>query len=1536
MKYKNLLLSPDPFISFLLLFVPLFLYAANPTINYRMDECYWNGTKAEVKNSSSNKYNATAENGANTDSNATLGGMICRVGDFDGKYISLTKSYRLPKSYTATFWVKFPLKGTPNQFYIDEGWFRSHYYKVYVIGSVRGAGDIGFFLKDKYNDYQFGIYTNDKSTNYTNIPNLRDGWHFFAMKVENGETTLYIDQNDRGYTIYKATRGDLTIVGSSTDYTSDETIGSYMDEFKIFDGVLNRSEIKKIYNNEKDRKNYDGTTRTCHACFPKPIANYRMDKCYWNGSTGDVKDSSTDGIDNSGTITGQMIEITKQGKIYNGGEFGGGAIDINNLNVSTAKNTKTTVDFWMYWDGTNSIMPFGWRYYDLWLVNGKFGFNTGNSDIYGIADSSSLKNGWHHITAVFNNGDYTENKLYIDGVSQTLAQQRSTQAPSRAVVASSARIGGWKASNGYRFRGKIDELKIWNGELSASTIKKIYNNEKAGKNYDGTPRVDACIDPIANYRMDSCFWDGHTGDVLDSSYNHFNGTSQNGASTESNTTAGGGICHVGKFDSSKKQHIKIPNFLKIKGSRTITAWIKVNTLNQNGRIFADDRNDNTGDYALSYGDPAPRVMRFYIRGLSPVSLDSHRVIIAKKWFFIVARFDSIAMKKSLYIYDANGNLKDSVVQTVSGKLKYSQGYASIGGELSTATEANRMQFDGDIDEVKIFDKALLDTQIVSIYNNELSKHDWNGAVRTCYICGDPVANYEMDECSWNNLPGSVKDSSGNNDNGTLTGSLIEITKQGKIYNGGEFGGGAIDINNLNVSTAKNTKTTVDFWMYWDGTNSIMPFGWRYYDLWLVNGKFGFNTGNSDIYGIADSSSLKNGWHHITAVFNNGDYTENKLYIDGVSQTLAQQRSTQAPSRAVVASSARIGGWKASNGYRFRGKIDELKIWNGEIGPNRIWSIYNNENGGLNWNGISRSMPMCGLGGFDAWDIFRNINDRNISTKIVKQDFNLTIASLDANNTNYQEFNGTVCANIQNSVSTLIFNDQNSSTATFRINKAIKNTRVKLSWKKDFIGTCPLSNEDNSTLSTDNFAIRPERFHIDTNTTSPKAGVNFHIDVNASSYNGENSLDYNETNNTSFVFDINDSNATCVKGILKGLPTPFRFSNGSISFDANYSDVGDVNFSIKEVKKCTDRFAGVDCKDKNVSGYWNTDANLSIPAYSKTVILKPYRFVITDYSFTRNNPDSNWRYMGDVNDANITVSFKVEAQNANGGITHKFDKKCYAHNVGVKIGGVATSTDANISYLQKVNNTIIYAHDRNLSDFNLSTTINDQNFTDGNSSVVMYALNVYKKYNKPINPLDINITDINTTNSQDAINKGLIPDNNGSSFYYGRVLSKNITTNQQKVTNSLALEVYDSNSSDLFVNGLSQDSLKWFQMKKDTFTHILNFIPKSGFLYSDSNVSGIDDINTTQSILKGTVSFNITNHWSNSQNAYIHIDIPLYLWYSHYNEYNATKDCSTHPCFQYIYIINNKKNNIQSGDFNGTSIGKDYNATRYQRGIKVFR
>jgi MSHA biogenesis protein MshQ len=152
-------------------------------------------------------------------------------------------------------------------------------------------------------------------------------------------------------------------------------------------------------------------------------------------------------------------------------QSGAGVID--NLPVLLGEGQRNSVAFWMYWDGTDNVMPIGWEIHDLWLYNGYFGFNTGAGDIYGIS-STGLASGWHHVVAVFNNGDYTYSKLYIDGVLQTLEQKLSSQYPPGAVVQPTMYIGSW-GGGGYLFSGRLDEVRVYTGELTQGEVTTIYN-----------------------------------------------------------------------------------------------------------------------------------------------------------------------------------------------------------------------------------------------------------------------------------------------------------------------------------------------------------------------------------------------------------------------------------------------------------------------------------------------------------------------------------------------------------------------------------------------------------------------------------------------------------------------------------------------------------------------------------------------------------------------------------------------------------------------------------------------------------------------------------------------------------------------------------------------------------------------------------------------------------------------------------------------------------------------------------------------------
>ncbi|MFN9418137.1 MAG: beta strand repeat-containing protein, partial [Pirellula sp.] len=190
---------------------------------------------------------------------------------------------------------------------------------------------------------------------------------------------------------------------------------------------------------------------------------------------------------------------------------GAGEVALSGLGVNTAAGATTTVEFWMNWNGTNNVMPFGFNNIDLFLYQGFFGFNTSNTDVYGIS-SSGLANGWRHIAAVFYNGDVTQNQLFVDGVQQTLGQRTGTPINTNAYVNSSAKISGWNTDGAYKFTGGIDEVRIWNGTRTQSQIQSNLYSSLSGP-------VSGLL---ASYNLDSVTFGA--GGVVDVSGNNRNGT----------------------------------------------------------------------------------------------------------------------------------------------------------------------------------------------------------------------------------------------------------------------------------------------------------------------------------------------------------------------------------------------------------------------------------------------------------------------------------------------------------------------------------------------------------------------------------------------------------------------------------------------------------------------------------------------------------------------------------------------------------------------------------------------------------------------------------------------------------------------------------------------------------------------------------------------------------------------------------------------------------------------------------------------------
>ncbi|MEZ5841019.1 MAG: LamG-like jellyroll fold domain-containing protein [Hyphomicrobiales bacterium] len=189
------------------------------------------------------------------------------------------------------------------------------------------------------------------------------------------------------------------------------------------------------------------------------------------GNGGD--DILVGGDGNDILVAGDAVTSAARGLVFDGTDD---KIDLNNLNVDNTTGAQTTVEFWMYWDGTGNQMPIGFYdgtyKYDLYFIGDKFGFNTGNFDVYGVY-STGLAGGWHHVAAVFTNGDVTQNKLYIDGVSRSLSQLQGTPITSR--VGADMTISGWPADNSTLFDGQLADVRVWDGARSAAEVADDMN-----------------------------------------------------------------------------------------------------------------------------------------------------------------------------------------------------------------------------------------------------------------------------------------------------------------------------------------------------------------------------------------------------------------------------------------------------------------------------------------------------------------------------------------------------------------------------------------------------------------------------------------------------------------------------------------------------------------------------------------------------------------------------------------------------------------------------------------------------------------------------------------------------------------------------------------------------------------------------------------------------------------------------------------------------------------------------------------------------
>jgi len=332
-------------------------------------------------------------------------------------------------------------------------------------------------------------------------------------------------------------------------------------------------------------------------------------------------------------------------------------------------------------------------------------------------------NNWHHVIVSRTSSTDTWN-LYVDSVLRDT--DTSTDSSVDADIVSS--IGGRSIVSPIdrSFNGSIDEVLIYNKSLSASEIKDLY---KAGLSQNSNTNITLEIRTATSYNISDVnltgFWSFNAGNATDDSGNGNVGTVTGATFGYENGTVGQGAYFDG-VDDRIDVGTGLDNIFDNGG--TFSAWINP----------ASDGGNNLGYIYTSYMAAAPAGWNFNVNsesgGFVRTTLYLHTsstagqfassvVIPINKWTHVTVTYDAITPTTKPIFYFNGKNVTVNITVTPTGtRTSDAANIKSIGNR-----DDNLRDFDGAIDEVRIYNRSLSAAEIQNLY--ELGDHhilwsDW--------------------------------------------------------------------------------------------------------------------------------------------------------------------------------------------------------------------------------------------------------------------------------------------------------------------------------------------------------------------------------------------------------------------------------------------------------------------------------------------------------------------------------------------------------------------------------------------------------------------------------------------------------------------------------------------------------------------------------------------------------------------------------------------------------------------------------------------
>jgi len=608
-------------------------------------------------------------------------------------------------------------------------------------------------------------------------------------------------------------------------------------------------------------------------------------------------------LHNNAAVNGAQLAQDRFGIANRSFAFDGKQAYLQAPNIAALNSDYATVSFWINADDLDFqgeaylISLGGWqeRFKVSMPSHGKMVWTTNNTS--GISDMDSgdgnvvVPGVWQHWVFVH---DGTNDQIYLNG------QKVAEKAVTGTLNSTTHPLGiGYNAVEaGNYFKGRLDEVQIYNTALNATEIQALYTAQNTAPTF---------VQPIvAQYNFND--------NGLDKSSFQNHAVLENTSFTTDRFGFGNSAAH---FNGASSQVTAANNSVLNSANTTIFMWVRAKALPVSGESFL--LSNGGWQNRLKISLPSHGKVVFTTNSTSGISdMDAGTAIEPGKWYQLTFVHDGTNDK--IFI---NGILANS--KAVSGDLNPANTPLSIGYNVIDGGN----WFDGDIDDVAILNTALSDADILTAYT---ASSTFPG------ILGNQVADYAF---------------SGNNNDGTILhnnakGTASLATDQFGWANNAAYFNGSDSLYADNSPQLNSAATTIAFWVNPDELPAtgeaflVCNGGWqqRLKISLPSHGKVVFTTNSTS--GISDMDAgdghelAVKTWTHLAFVH---DGTNDRIYINGV---LANSKAVSGDLNP-ASTPFGIGYNSVDHSNFFKGSIDNVLVFNEALGDSAIAALYGEQN-----------------------------------------------------------------------------------------------------------------------------------------------------------------------------------------------------------------------------------------------------------------------------------------------------------------------------------------------------------------------------------------------------------------------------------------------------------------------------------------------------------------------------------------------------------------------------------------------------------------